>query len=122
MSFGEAGCTFTRRPAGNGLGGDGSLAPTFEPSEWCFTATTGPAGNGLGGEGSAASLFPPVGKRERGPLSSSSFPSSRVFSPSNAYLGKGLGGDGSVAAVPILTNLCGAEGFLSSSGGNTSTR
>ena len=33
VSFGEAGFASTRRPAGNGLGGDGSLATTSEPSE-----------------------------------------------------------------------------------------
>lgn len=79
--------------------------------EGSSASTTRPAGNGLGGEGSTASFSPLVGKRESGSLSSSGFP------PSSAYLGKGLGGDGSVAIVYDSTSLCGAEGSLSSSGG-----
>ena len=128
VSLGEGSFTSTTRPAGKGRGGEGSLASAAEPSavrrrgdgepgpivslgEGSFTSMTRPAGNGLGGEGSAASFSSPVGKRESGSLSSSGFP------PSSGYLGKGLGGDGSLAAVYISTSLCGAEGSLSSTGG-----
>lgn len=128
VSLGEDSSVSTRRPAGNGLGGEGSLASASEPSgvrrrgdgdrlsmvplgEDSSVSTSRPAGKGMGGDGSLATASPLVGKRDNGSLSSSGFP------PSRAYLGKGLGGDGSVVFVSIGTNLCGALGSLPSNGG-----
>lgn len=91
--------------------GDGERGSIVSFGEEASTSMTRSAGKGLGGDGSAISFSPAVGKRESGSLSSSGFPAS------SAYLGKGLGGDGSVDAVCPSTSLCGAEGSLSSRGG-----
>lgn len=83
------------RPAGNGRGGDGSLASSSpsvgkrDRARGTLSSSAFPFTNGyLGGsfvttKGPAASCFGSDGKRDSGSV------------PSNAYLGNGLGGEGS---------------------------
>ena len=96
--------------------GEGMRGSIVMFADESFAAMRRSGRNGRGGEGSAASLSPPFGKRESGSLFS------RESSPSCEYSGEEVGSDGSSSAVITSTTLCGAEGSLCSSGGDSTMR
>ncbi len=112
--------SYIQRPAGNGLGGEGSLTSALDllaggrradgmpcPFELLcgeeFVSTRRPAGNGLGGEGSLASASEPSVVRRRGDGVRGSIVSLGEESSVSTRrpAGNGRGGEGSAASFSL---------------------